>query len=262
MCSETQSYGVVIPTLGERPNYFHEAIKSCKKFGDIYVSVCGPKESVELLPGIELADNLICSLEGIGLEAKIREAFRMMPPHVKFVSWLGDDDLLAADHMTDLVALMDRDKSIAVGYGQCQFIDSRGKKIFIAKPGNSGIRVSANGPQVVPQPSTVYRRSLIVKHDLMNTGFSLAFDLDLLLSLSKLGGHIYLPEVTSSWRWHPFSSTVRNRFASALEGAIVRNRQRTGLLRIILLPFDFLTFFVIVLWGLVMRHYFKRLEKA
>lgn len=259
--STIPSYGVVIPTLGERPAYFSRAITSCKSSGNIHVSVCGPKALVEQLPRIDLADDLIFSLEGIGLEAKIREAFRMMPDHIKFVSWLGDDDLLVADQMSELVALMEKDQDLAVGYGQCEFIDSRGEKLFVAKPGERGIYLSSLGPQIVPQPSTVYRRSLIRENDLMRSDFSLAFDLDLLLSLWKLGDHVYLPKVTASWRWHSTSSTVRNRFSSAREGARVRNLHRIGLSKIVLFPYDALTGIAIFLWGQILNIAFKVKEK-
>jgi len=45
----------------------------------------------------------------------------------------------------------------------------------------------------------------------IDASYSLAFDLDLLLRLKKIGPLVCLPTTVSSFRWHPDSLTVDDR---------------------------------------------------
>lgn len=256
------SYGVVIPTLGMRPEFFFEAISSCKQSKDIYVLVCGPLSSIKNLPGIELADQLDTTLEGISLEEKIREAFGRLPETVRFVSWLGDDDMLNVEGALGLVSLMEENQSLVLGYGNCTYIDAQGKALFSNSPGPRGVLFSSFGPQTVSQPSTIYRKSALLENNVMSSEMTLAFDLHILLSLKKYGQHVYIDREVSCWRWHAGSATVGKRAISAWEALQVRATHRGKFERIVFLPLDILVGLGIFLTGSFLNLVFRRMSKG
>jgi hypothetical protein len=214
--------GVVIPTIGQRPEYLPLALRSIRKAGPAYILLVG-NESFNFDDFVEqgLIDQY-CDEPESGLAEKINFGLRELPRDIEYITWLGDDDLLTEGSL-DLVLnrIMQPDLPVLV-FGACEYIDPRGNKLFINKSGNWAIPLLRIGPQLIPQPGALFTRSGFEKVGGLNSSYDLAFDFDLFYNLSKIGNVAYMPNVLSKFRWHPGSLSVSKRKQSVAEASQVR----------------------------------------
>jgi GT2 family glycosyltransferase len=73
------------------------------------------------------------------------------------------------------------------------------------------------GPDLIPQPGSLIRCSAWEAVGGLDESYGLAFDLDLLLRLQKLGPLIDVRRIVSSFRWHSQSLTVDDRHRNISE---------------------------------------------
>ena len=72
-------------------------------------------------------------------------------------------------------------------------------------------RILSWGPDLIPQPGMLIRASAWTHVGGLDVTYRLAFDLDLLLRLKRVGRFIDTGVVLSSFRWHGDSLTVDDR---------------------------------------------------
>ena len=111
--STTERVGIVVPTIGGRPEYLPLALKSIREAGNAYILLVGNK-------GFDaskfLADGLIDQYTDEpepGLAAKINFGFRQLPADIRFINWLGDDDLLTPGSLTAAAERLAQQKAAA-----------------------------------------------------------------------------------------------------------------------------------------------------
>lgn len=218
----TERVGIVVPTIGGRPEYLPLALRSIREAGNAYVVLVGCKgfdPSAFLREGLidEYLDEATASLPG-----KINQGFRALPKDIKFINWLGDDDLLTPGSL-DIAAqrLLANDNPVGV-YGKCQYIDSEGNPLFLNSNGPWAVRLLRFGPQLIPQPGALYRRDAFNKIGELSEEFGMAFDFNLFYNLSNVGKFVYVPETLSKFRWHSGSLSVSKRRQSVYEASLVR----------------------------------------
>jgi GT2 family glycosyltransferase len=78
------------------------------------------------------------------------------------------------------------------------------------------------GPDLVPQPGSLIRRSAWQAVGGVRTDLGWAFDFDLFLKLSKVGTLRFIPVVLAAFRWHADSLSVGQRRDSVREASQVR----------------------------------------
>jgi GT2 family glycosyltransferase len=154
-----------------------------------------------------------------------------MPSDIRFVSWLGDDDLLSDNSLTKSLARITAADNPVMVYGSCDYIDHLGRKIFTMKSGSWAVPLMRFGPDLIPQPGSLFSREAFEKVGGLKSAFGWAFDFELFLSLNKLGKLSFLPNVLSSFRWHPGSLSVLGRRASVNEASAVRKAHLPKMLR-------------------------------
>lgn len=130
---------------------------------------------------------------------------------VEYVGWLNDDDLLEPHSMDSVIKTLDEDPSAVVAFGSCRYIDHTGNELFVSKAGSLAPLILPWGPDLIPQPGMLVRSSAWNRVGGLDPSYELAFDLDLLLKLRKIGKLAYTGTVVSSFRWHPDSLTVEGR---------------------------------------------------
>ncbi len=167
------------------------------------------------------------------LAETLNTAFRAFPPSVKYIGWLGDDDLLHPDAVKVAVKELDSNPDAVLVFGGCNYIDPHGKKIGTNKSGLWAAKTLSFGPDLIPQPGTLWRRHAFEKIGGLSSEFDLAFDYDLFLNLKSEGSLVYLPRTLASFRWHPDSLSVKNRWKSVLEASRVRRNHYKGLMRVL-----------------------------
>ena len=223
--------GIVVPTLGTRPSYLEECLNSIRSAGDAHTVLVAPK-SFDPKAFLEagLIDDFVEDPK-IGLAAAINAGFEKMPPFIEFMNWLGDDDLLCVDAISKTVKALESNPGASLVFGQCDYIDSEGKLIWTNKSGSWAGPLLRVGPDLIPQPGALFRRSTFYLAGALDTQLSWAFDFDLFIKLSKLGSLIYLKTRLAKFRWHQESLSVGQRRQSVSEAGKVRVSHLPKLLR-------------------------------
>jgi glycosyltransferase involved in cell wall biosynthesis len=228
--------GIVVPTIGERPEYLPLALKSIRAAGDAYILLVGNSGfDARPLKALGLIDQYLDE-QNSGLAAKINFGFRSLPKEIKYITWLGDDDLLAPDSLNLCRTRIEQSDQPVLVYGGCEYIDPDGKKIFVNRSGKWAVGMLRFGPQLIPQPGSLFRRDAFERVGGLSEEFGWAFDFNLFLSLSKIGGAAYIPQILSKFRWHPGSLSVSRRANSVKEASRVRVSHLPGALK----PISFL----------------------
>lgn len=220
--SANERVGIVVPTIGGRPEYLPLALQSIRDAGNAYVILVGNKgfdASGFLASG--LIDEYLDEPEP-GLAAKINFGFRTLPKDVRFINWLGDDDLLTPGSLTAAADRLSQPDDPVLVFGGCEYIDPNGKPIFTNKSGQWAVPLLRVGPQLIPQPGALYRRDAFERVGGLSNQFGWAFDFELFYSLSEIGKAVYLPKVLANFRWHPGSLSVSRRRESVNEASAVR----------------------------------------
>jgi GT2 family glycosyltransferase len=235
-----QRVGIVVPTLGKRPDYLSQCLESINRAttGDnkpfvVMVAPSGFDASSFLSAGLvhKFVDD-----PGTGLAEAINLGFSSMPESVEFINWLGDDDLVAPESIDIASSFLDSHNETVLVFGGCDYIDPNGKVVWTNKSGQFTVPLLRFGPDLIPQPGALFRRSAFDKVGGLDTSFAWAFDFELLIKLSKVGKLSYLNKVLSSFRWHPESLSVEYRKKSVAEAS----RARVSHLPALLKPISFM----------------------
>lgn len=208
---------IVVPTLGTRAELLRECLRSIVDQdvpADITVVVPIDRHEARAVAsefGARLLDDPGSQSGAINLGVQAA-----LPQH-EFVNWLGDDDLLEPGSLRATVGALDADQRRVLAYGACRYIDEQGNELWISRAGAWAQRILKWGPDLIPQPGMLVKRSAWQKVGGLDESFRFAFDLDLLLKLHRVGTFADVGQVVSSFRWHGDSLTVSDRTTSLAE---------------------------------------------
>jgi len=216
--------GIVVPTLGTRPEYLAQCLRSIREAGSSLIHIVMP-DSGSLPKEItsDLYDQVIAD-PGAGLASAIHTGLISFPESVRFVNWLGDDDLLKLGSLEITSRTLRDDHNVVLVFGGCDYINSENQVIFTNSSGKYAIPLLRVGPQLIPQPGSLFRRDAYEKIGGLNPEFKWAFDLDLLIRLSQVGSFKFLNRTLASFRWHDGSLSVGGRDGSVREASLIRKR--------------------------------------
>lgn len=224
---------VLIPTIYSRPDYLRLALDSViSQTGNFELRIflgC-PANKAEAIAA-EMGEGfqvLVEPTEG-GLAFKLDKLLQEAGKGSDFLTWLGDDDLLLPSSLEIAVNELESDSQLSLVYGGCDYMDSQGNIIFTNHSGPIAGKILRFGPQLIPQPGSLFRTEDFIKSGGLDETLDLAFDFDLFLKLSKLGKVKYLGITVARFRWHPDSLSVKKRMRSALEASKVRRTHYSGL---------------------------------
>jgi glycosyltransferase involved in cell wall biosynthesis len=214
--------GIVVPTLGERPDYLEQCLKSIRAAGQAHIVLVAPKTlDTSRQQAAGLVDSLVID-NGAGLPAAINLGIESLPESVEYLNWLGDDDRLTPGAITACTGVLDSKKDIVMTFGACEYIDSSGDVVWENRSGQWAVPVLRVGPDLIPQPGALFRRSAFNDVGGLKTHLGWAFDFDLFIRLSKVGKLQYMNQTLSQFRWHPESLSVEYRKRSVAEASQVR----------------------------------------
>ena len=234
--------GIVVPTLGTRSDFLNQALISIRAAGECHIVIVAPEpENIIKSYSEKLFDSVIADPKK-GLSQAINVGMRSMPTSIKYVNWLGDDDLLTPDCLTVTSRILENSPKTVCVYGQCSYIGPDGKTLWVNKSGAYAKWLMRVGPQLIPQPGSLFTLKAFNEVGGLNTTYKWAFDLDLFLKFARVGEFRYIPQVLSSFRWHVGSLSVGGRLGSVTEASKIR---RTYLPRSIQ--------FISPLWEFVIR---------
>lgn len=240
--------GIVVPTLGNRPDFLLESLMSIRHAGDVFLAVVRPAQG-DLSSEVRSLIDLEIDDPGTGLAAAINKGLKALPEDISFVSWLGDDDRLTGIGVRELADLAEKSGAAGV-FGRCRYIDSLGNEVFVNRSGAWAVPLMLFGPQLIPQPGSLIRRSSLQSIGYLDESLKWAFDLEMFLKLRKQpGGLKFVPAVVSEFRWHDDSLTVGSRRGSVEEASRVRRTNLPALLSRISILWEPLVRFLIGVAG-------------
>jgi hypothetical protein len=202
---------LVVATLGRRPEFLAQTLKSIRSQGIAAdIVMVAPLDA----PGIvetarEFGTELLADPGSLPLAINLGVATKSA--HHEYVNWLNDDDLLQPGSLAATVSALDSNSPASVAYGSCSYINETGEELWLSQAGPWATRVLSWGPDLIPQPGMLIRASAWDRVGGLDPSFDLAFDLDLLLRLKKIGPLIDTGVTVSSFRWHADSLTVDDR---------------------------------------------------
>lgn len=214
--------GVVVPTLGERADYLRQSLASIRDAGDAFIAIVAPA-GFDASPLVDdgLADVKIDET-GRSLPAAINQGVAALPPGIDCVTWLGDDDLLRPGSLRITEPALRRSRKTVAVYGRCDYIDETGKVVWHNASGWWASPLLHVGPDLVPQPGSLIRRTAWDEVGGVRTDLGWAFDFDLFLKLAKVGRLRYVRTILAAFRWHTGSLSVGQRRDSVREASQVR----------------------------------------
>lgn len=214
--------GIVVPTLGKRPDYLEKCLRSIRSAGDAHILVVGPSTlDTVALQSDSLIDSFVADA-GVGLASAINQGISALPPSVQYVNWLGDDDILKPDSLITSSEVLDSKSNVVMTFGSCEYINDQGLVVWINHSGQWAVPLLRFGPDLIPQPGALFRRSAFEAVGGLNSEFGWAFDFDLFIRLSKLGSLKFMNQTMAQFRWHPESLSVEHRKHSVVEASKVR----------------------------------------
>lgn len=221
MCPEP-TVAIIVPTLGRRPEYLTQSLSSIRAAGDSYIVMVAPAgfDASPLLA--EKLIDLKMDEHGSTLPAAIRQGFSALPESIKYISWLGDDDLLRPEAISIAASFLDAHPKSSLVYGQCDYIDEAGHTIWTNRSGQWASPLLRIGPDLIPQPGSLFLRSAYEETNGLRTDLGWAFDLDIFLQLARVGKLSHIKRPLAAFRWHADSLSVGQRGDSVREASQVR----------------------------------------
>jgi hypothetical protein len=222
---------VIVPTLGRRPEFLGQSLRSIRDAGDAYVVMVAPAafDASDLIAEGLVDEKL--DETGRSLAAAINQGFAAVPEGTEFLAWLGDDDLLRPGSLTltsDFLATHPRSSAV---YGGCDYIDEQGRRVWKNDSGWWAAPLLRIGPDLVPQPGSLFRRSSVLAVGELRTDLGWAFDFDFFIRLSKVGRLSFVKRTLADFRWHSDSLSVGQRADSVREASLVRRSHLPAWLR-------------------------------
>lgn len=140
-----------------------------------------------------------------GPEDAVNKGFALSSGEI--LGWLASDDTYLPGTLQKVVEYFLLNPEVAMIYGDSDYVDQSGNKIlrYAAEPFDYEKFAIYN---VIPQPSTFFRRDAFFDAGGLSTALKLETDYDLWLRIAQIGRIVYLPEVFSNYRLHMEAKTL------------------------------------------------------
>jgi hypothetical protein len=225
--SELIDFTLVIPTLGERSKELQESLKAISSSGlKCDLIIVTPKAQIEEI------DRLVKSYcAGYQVKVVIENEYSSLPKAInqglalvrtEYWNWVGDDDKVHLAEVKKIVMELSLSDSYALGVGSCRYFSSNTSKQIINDVRHFSAFAIFWGPNLIPQPSVVFRTEMVRTIGGINTNYLFAFDQDLITKCLKRGKILVHRAVSSEYRWSQDTLTSKNRSTSLSESHQIR----------------------------------------
>jgi GT2 family glycosyltransferase len=252
------SIAVVVPTLGTRSEFLGECLTSIRAAGECCVVLVRP-DACSIDPASAALIDIQVTDPGTGLAAAINAGIESLPSSVRYATWLGDDDRLTVGSLGLARAALERRQSV-LAFGGCRYVDATGKQLWRNRSGRWAVALMRFGPQLVPQPGSLFDRRVFDEIGGLDESLKWSFDLDLFLRLARRGRVTFVDETLAEFRWHDGSLSVGGRRGSVTEASTVRRRSLPAALRPVSVLWEPVLRRVILLAGDWMNRRLRRAE--
>jgi glycosyltransferase involved in cell wall biosynthesis len=147
----------------------------------------------------------------------------------EIVGYLNSDDIYYPDTLKKVISFFCEKKEIDLVYGKLNFIDINDSIIFtMTYPSFNLKSFSSLNYSTIGQPSSFWRRDLMINVNYFNENFKLAADFDFFIKSGKVGKFHFLPEKLAGFRIHRSQLTEKHKFISRNEVAIIHKNYRSN----------------------------------
>jgi hypothetical protein len=208
--------------MGTRPDLLRKSLASIALAGNALIHVVAPASAhIDSILDPNSYDAFIVD-PGKGLSAAIDIGLRSFPNSIEYINWIGDDDLLVENSLNQTAALLSCNPDAVLVYGGCEYIDIDGNQLWINMSGSYARYLMKFGPQLIPQPGSLFRKHAYHQIGGLDHQYKWAFDLDLFIRLSRVGELHYTPRILAKFCWHEGSLSVGGRQGSVGEASRIR----------------------------------------
>ena len=225
---------IIVATLGER-NTIKQTLKSIviQNITDLEVKIVIPGGKSDYLNQIATEVNLknyqFIEDEGRGLSAAINQGFSA-EGDFEFFGWINDDDELTTNSLSRSINFLISNINKSAVIGNLGYLSSKSNKIITNKVSKINLIVSKIGPNVIPQPGSLIRKSVFSNKRLLNEKYKYAMDLDMWLRILANGQIGIIKESQALMNWHSDSITVSNRKKASIEAFQIRYRNTQNII--------------------------------
>lgn len=222
---------MVIPTLGRNLKWLALTIDSIvSQEVPVDVRLVAPSTADVASTASRFGANIVrCDEPGLSRALNVGALEARQPTH-RYLSWLGDDDLLAPGSLAATVRALDERPEAPFAFGTCVYIDPEEHELRNMRALPGSMRFSMYGSNLVSQPGSLIRALAWDQVGGIDESYKNAMDLDLFLRLSELGRPVRLNAVLAAWRIHDSSiSSVKSDLSEserARHAAAVRRGDR------------------------------------
>jgi hypothetical protein len=167
-------------------------------------------------------------------------------------TWLADDDVLLCDY-NSLIAEMVKHSNVALTHSKAVYVNEQQKPLAITHLARFGFALLDWGPNLIPQPSCIFRTKNLKDIGGINTQLSYAFDQDIYSRLKRNNEFKYLPIISAQYRFHKTTLTSLHRWSSLRESHRVRLQGRKSLAKCLLFLLFPLTAGVVLLSNIILK---------
>jgi hypothetical protein len=114
--------------------------------------------------------------------------------------------------------------------GNLGYLSSKSNKIITNKVSKINLIVSKIGPNIIPQPGSLIRKSAFRDEPLLNVKYKYAMDLDMWLRILANGQIGIIKESQALMNWHSDSITISNRKKASIEAFQIRYRNANNII--------------------------------
>lgn len=224
--------GVVVPTLGERPESLRATLLSLHNQNPRpFIVIVRPESARQIDRDFRNLFDMVVLDSGTGLSGAINLGLAALPESVTFGNWLGDDDELTQGSLKSALQGLESNPSAVLAYGDCEYVNEDGKTFKTLRPGLKAARTVYFFPNRIPQPGALFRLEAFKQVGGVNPDLRFAMDLDLWFKLLKLGRAIYISKTVAKYKWHAGSLSAANQIKAFNESRYLRQKYSTGFVK-------------------------------
>jgi glycosyltransferase involved in cell wall biosynthesis len=225
---------IIVATLGER-NTLKQTLKSIatQHVTDLEVKIVAPRVKTDYINQIVTEVNLknyqVIEDEGRGLSAAINQGFSI-DGDFEFFGWINDDDALTANSLGRSINFLISNPNKNAVIGNLGYLGSKSNKIITNKVSKINLFISKIGPNVIPQPGSLIRKSVFDNQQLLSEKYKYAMDLDMWLRILRNGKIGIVKESQALMNWHSDSITISNRKKASIEAFQIRYKNAQNII--------------------------------
>lgn len=220
-------FTLVFPTLGERQEELTQSLQrlSSSNFRCRIIFVA-PENQLNIIresvrhncPDFDVT--YLVENERSSLPQAINQALAKI--QTEYWNWAGDDDRVILNQIAEVISKLSSDDSFVMGAGSCIYFASKSNRKILNRTSRMASSVIFWGPNLIPQPSIVFRTKIAHQLGGVDTKYKLAFDQDLISKSLKMGKIYVHDSVTSEYRWSNDTLTSTFRTQSLRESRQIR----------------------------------------